>query len=286
MSCSGVVAGSVGCPEKTMAYRLLTRLVAIAVLWPLGGGLPGAQEVPPADAFADEPEAIRVGMGVYRLRCADCHGVDARGVRGPDLTQLWASGRTDEGLFRTITEGVPGTTMRPIDRIRTRDSEIWQVIAYLRSIASPTATHPTGDAARGEQLFQASCSVCHQVNALGGRLGPDLSRIGAARSVESLTQRIRGDFGKQVDPRFAPTRLTTSSGEQMQGVKKNEDLFSVQVMDTGGRIQGFEKETLQALEIANDSVMPVYGPEVLSDAALEDLLSYLVTLRGYDPVVQ
>ena len=269
-----------------MAYRLLIRLLAIAMLWLAGGGLPGAQEVPPADAFADDPEAIRVGMGVYRLRCADCHGVDARGVRGPDLTQLWASGRTDQGLFRTITEGVPGTTMRPIDRIRTRDSEIWQVIAYLRSIASPTATHPTGDAARGEQLFQASCSVCHQVNALGGRLGPDLSRIGAARSVESLAQRIRGDFGKQVDPSFAPTRLTTASGEQMQGVKKNEDLFSVQVMDTGGRIQGFEKETLQALEIANESVMPVYGPEVLSDAALEDLLSYLVTLRGYDPVVQ
>ena len=129
--------------------RALSRALAVAVLWPMVGGVLIAQDVPPAIAFADDPEAIRTGMGVYRLRCADCHGTDARGVRGPDLTQLWASGRTDEGLFRTITEGVPGTTMRPIDRVRTRDSEVWQVIAYLRSIATPAVTQTTGDPARG-----------------------------------------------------------------------------------------------------------------------------------------
>jgi len=266
--------------------RALSRALAVAILWPMVGGVLSAQDVPPATAFADDPEAIRTGMGVYRLRCADCHGTDARGVRGPDLTQLWASGRTDEGLFRTITEGVPGTTMRPIDRVRTRDSEVWQVIAYLRSIATPAVTQTTGDPERGRELFQASCSACHQVDTVGGRLGPDLSRIGMARSVEALARRIRGDFGKQVDPSFAPTTLVAASGERMQGVKKNEDLFSVQVISTDGRIQGFDKETLESLEISTDSVMPVYGPEIISDAALEDLVSYLVTLRGFDATVE
>ena len=28
-------------------------------------------------------EAITAGMGAYRVRCADCHGMDARGIRGP-----------------------------------------------------------------------------------------------------------------------------------------------------------------------------------------------------------
>ena len=176
--------------------------------------------------------------------------------------------------------------MRPIDRIRTRDSEIWQVIAYLRSIATPTSVDLMGDPQRGEQLFQANCSVCHQVNAVGGRLGPDLSRIGAARSVDALIRRIRGDYGKLVDPNFAPTTLTSVTGEHVQGVKKNEDLFSIQVIDMNGRIQGFEKETLDELEVSASSLMPAYGPEVLSDAALEDLVSYLVTLRGFDAAVQ
>ena len=50
------------------------------------------------------PDAIRSGMGLFRGRCADCHGMDARGVRGPDITQVWASGRTDDGLFN-INQG-------------------------------------------------------------------------------------------------------------------------------------------------------------------------------------
>ena len=152
------------------------RFLEVIILGAAWASISGAQDVPSINEFADDPEAIRTGMGVYRLRCADCHGTDARGVRAPGLTELWASGRTDEGIFRTITQGVPGTIMRPIDRIRTRDSEIWQVIAYLRSISAPTTTHPTGNAGRGEEIFQGSCSICHQVNSVGGRLG-QISRV-------------------------------------------------------------------------------------------------------------
>ena len=41
---------------------------------------------------------------------------------------------------------------------------------------------------------------------------------------------------------FAPVTITPRSGPPIQGMKKNEDLFSVQIMDTSERIQGFEKE--------------------------------------------
>jgi putative heme-binding domain-containing protein len=256
-------------------------LSALLAAWPLA-----AQDIAPTTAFAADPEALRVGMGVFRIRCAECHGTDARGVRGPDLTQLWAAGRTDEGIFKTITEGVAGTNMQPIDRLRVRDSEIRQLIAYLRTLAAPSVTRATGDATRGAQLFASTCSVCHQVNAVGGRLGPDLSRIGMARSVESLKRRVRGDYGKLVDPTFAPTTLTAADGERVQGVKKNEDLFSIQVIDMGGRIQGFKKDTLQELNVSTSSLMPAFSSEMLSDDALEDLVTYLVTLRGHDTAVK
>jgi putative heme-binding domain-containing protein len=260
--------------------------LAFALLTALKAGPIAAQDIPATNPSSADAEALRLGMGVFRQRCADCHGTDARGVRGPDLTQLWAAGRTDEGIFKTITEGVPNTNMRPVDRVRTRDSEIRQIIAYLRSIASPTVTKTTGDAARGAQRFAVTCSVCHQVNASGGRVGPDLSRIGGARSVESLKRRIRGDFGKQVDPAFAPTTLTAADGEHFAGVKKNEDLASIQVIDMSGRIQGFRKDTLKDLNVSTTSLMPAFSSEMLSDSALEDLVSYLVTLRGYDAAVK
>ena len=176
-------------------FRSLATAAVLALLCLLASPL-SAQDVSPTVAFVEDPETIRRGMGVFRLRCADCHGTDARGVRGPDLTQLWVRGRTDEGIFRTITDGVSGTTMQPIDRVRTRDSEIRDVIAYLRSLAAPPHRELTGDASRGQEIFETTCSVCHQANAIGGRMGPDLSRIGLARSVDSLERRIRGDYGK------------------------------------------------------------------------------------------
>jgi len=89
-----------------------------------------------------------------------------------------------------------------------------------------------------------------------------------------------------VDPSFAPAAVTAANGERMQGVKKNEDLQSIQLIDAGGRIQGFNKNELQSLEVSAVSLMPTFSPELLSDAALEDLVSYLVTLRGYDAAVQ
>ena len=273
----------------SLTKTLLGRAVAPAVLALLclvTGDPLVAQDVPPTQAFAEDPDAIRTGMGVYRLRCADCHGTDARGVRGPDLTQLWAAGRTDAGIFRTITEGIPGTNMRAIDRVRTRDSEVWQVIAYLKSISTPTLTQTHGNAERGREIFETTCSVCHQVNASGGRLGPDLSRIGIARSVDALRQRIRGDYGKMVDPTYAPTTLTDADGARVQGVARNQDLFSIQVIDAAGRIQGYDKTMLQSLEVSIDSMMPTFSPEMLSDTALEDVLSYLVTLRGHDAAVE
>ena len=69
-------------------------------------------------------------------------------------------------------------------------------------------------------------------------------------------------------------------------MKKNEDLFSVQIMDTGERIQGYEKDKMKAVENGTRSVMPAFGPDRLSDSDLDDVLRYLQTLRGFDPTVR
>ena len=87
-------------------------------------------------------EAIQAGMGQFRVRCADCHGMDATGVRGPDITQVWNSGRTDDGLFQTIRRGVPGSEMPAFVAPRTSDRDLWQMLAYLKTLARPAAGVP------------------------------------------------------------------------------------------------------------------------------------------------
>jgi cytochrome c oxidase cbb3-type subunit III len=253
--------------------------LAIAALILVAAARPDAQEAGRTNPFHDNEDAIRAGMGMYRVRCADCHGMDARGVRGPDLTQVWASGRTDDGLFGTLRNGIPGTEMRPVSE-RTTDDDVWKMLAYLRTLAAPAPSDPpSGDAARGERLFRVHCSSCHRVDGRGGRLGPDLSRVGISRTRASMTRQIRGAV-EGFRAGYAPVVLTTPDGRQIHGVKKNEDLFSVQIMDTRERIQGFLKEDMRQVADGTRSAMPAYDIDQLAEQDLDDLLAYLSTLRG------
>jgi putative heme-binding domain-containing protein len=264
-----------------------TRWVLVAALvCTAAGGRFAAQDAAQKNPLEGNADAIKAGIGAFRQRCGDCHGTDAKGVRGPDITQVWASGRSDAGLFKTIREGVPNTEMPAFPQPRTNDTEVWQILAYLRTLAAPASTDPPrGDAANGEKIFKASCTGCHRVNNAGGRLGPDLSRIGSARSREVLVQRIRrspeGDFRAG----FAPVTITPQNGAPVRGVKKNEDLFSVQIMDTRERIQGYEKDKMKAVQDEITPMMPAFGPDRLSERDLDDVVRYLQTLRGFDPSV-
>ena len=74
--------------------------------------------------------------------------------------------------------------------------------------------------------------------------------------------------------------LVTRDGQKIRGVKKNEDPFSIQIMDMRERIQGYLKSDLEQVIFEKTSVMPEYGPERLSQSDLNDLIGYLSTLRG------
>jgi putative heme-binding domain-containing protein len=249
-----------------------------------GRGSASAGPAPAANNPLDgNAEAILSGRGHYGARCAACHGTDAHGVTGPDLTELWASAGVNDGaLFQTVQRGVPGTEMPGFAAAGAglTEREIWETLAYVRSLAtvSPVA-NTTGDASQGETLFKRNCSNCHIVNGAGGQLGPDLSRIGAARSRAALAAKIRGT-SSSIRAGYEPVTLVTREGERIRGVRKNEDSFSIQVMDMRERIQGYLKANLSSVVHESQSVMPAYGADRINDRALDDVLRYLGTLRG------
>jgi len=268
---------------RAMTWRTLS---AVVVIWTLTGAAMSAQTAPAKNPLEGNPDAILAGMGGYRVRCADCHGTDGRGVRGPDITTVWSTGRSDEGLFKTIRGGVPNTEMPAFPSPRASDRDIWQMLAYLKTLAAPAPTDPPrGNAENGAKVFRTMCVACHKVNGNGGRLGPDLSRIGTGRSREVLMARIRRG-SEDFRTGFEPVTVTTPDGKPIEGVKKNEDLFSVQIMDTRERIQGYEKDKVKGVENGKKSAMPIFGPDRLSDSDLDDLLRYLQTLKGFDPTIK
>jgi cytochrome c oxidase cbb3-type subunit III len=227
-----------------------------------------------------KPDAIQNGGAMFRTRCAGCHGPDARGYLGPDLTGLWASGSADDRIFDIVRRGVPGTEMPPADPQRVPDREIWQILAYVRTLAGTVPPVGTaGNAANGEQIFRANCLGCHMVGGEGGQLGPDLSRIGSGRPRTALANKLRGT-SDVIRSGYEPVTLVTRDGQRIRGVRKNEDEFSIQIMDVRQRVQGYLKANLTDVIEEKQSVMPVYASDRLNDRDLDDLLSYLNTLRG------
>jgi putative heme-binding domain-containing protein len=235
---------------------------------------------PTKNPLEGKADAIQNGGAMFRTRCAGCHGPDARGYLGPDLTGLWASGSTDDRIFDTVRGGVPGTEMPAADSQRVPDRDIWMILAYVRTLAAavpPAAT--TGNAASGAQIFRANCIGCHMVAGEGGQLGPDLSRIGSGRPRSALAAKVRGT-GEMIRAGYEPVTLVTRDGQRIRGVRKNEDEFSIQLMDVRQRLQGYLKANLAEIVEEKQSVMPAYGPDRLGDRDLDDLVSYLTTLRG------
>jgi cytochrome c oxidase cbb3-type subunit III len=234
---------------------------------------------PAANPFEGNALAISNGAAMFRNRCAGCHGPDAHGYLGPDLTSYWSSGGTDARMFDIVRKGIPGTEMIGADPQRVLDRDIWQTLAYIRTLSAVPTAPPTGDAVSGERVFRTNCAGCHRVNGRGGQLGPDLSRIGSARPRAGLSSKIRGS-SDVIRPGYEPVTLVTREGERIRGVRKNEDEFSIQIMDARERLQGYLKSNLTAVTLDKQSLMPVYGPDRLSDRDLDDLLRYLTSLRG------
>jgi putative heme-binding domain-containing protein len=109
----------------------------------------------------------------------------------------------------------------------------------------------------------------------GSPFGPELSNIGAARSAAAIRHSIMEPDAEIVDG-FAGARLKLKSGEAIEGVIRNEDNFSIQVMDREGRLRMPEKEAITALaRLEKKSLMPEKIAAELTPEELQDLLAFL-----------
>jgi putative heme-binding domain-containing protein len=240
-----------------------------------------------------DPAAIKEGASLFRANCSPCHGLNAGGGgRGPSLRSgLWIHGGSDAAIFRTISQGVAGTEM-PANAFE--DSETWALVAYLRSVSAASQTPVAGDSAQGERIFfgKAACAQCHMVKGRGGRLGPDLSRVGAARSAAYLTESIRepdkslslgmsdpnNHYGIPLE--YETVTAVTQQGQRIIGVAKNEDAFSLQLLGQDEKLHLFLKKDLREVLHERRSLMPAYTESRLSNEELQNLLAYLTGLRG------
>jgi cytochrome c oxidase cbb3-type subunit 3 len=246
--------------------------------------------------FAGDAKAAKAGEYEFRINCALCHGLGARGGgRGPDLTRAQKKHtHSDAEMFQVINYGIPGTVMPANGTngqgVGMTEAEIWQIVTYIRSLEVKAAGKTSGDVAQGKKLFygDGNCSLCHMVEGKGGRVGPDLTTVGGARTHEALVESVRNpsrrlawgltEPTKEFAQQYETITAVTAEGKEIKGVALNEDNFSVQVMDSNEQIHLLEKDKLRSFQKSRTSLMPKYDASLLSDKDLEDIVAYLVSV--------
>ncbi len=243
--------------------------------------------------YAGDAKVAKLGEFEFRANCAFCHGLGARGGgRGPDLTRTPKKhGDSDADIFNTINNGVPGTAMPPNGAtqqgVGMTEEELWQVVTYIRSVEKKAST-VSGDANHGRELYygSAACGTCHMFKGKGGRLGPDLTGAGTARSTEYLTESLRKpsrrlaqgiiEAMKEFTEEYETVNVVTNDGTKYQGTLLNEDSFTIQFMDMREKVHSFDKASLKSLQKSRKSLMPAYDEKVLPEKDLQDVLAFLV----------
>ena len=181
-------------------------------------------------------------------------------------------------MFSVIENGIPDTEM-PAHWFPPR--ELRQVTAYVRTLGRVAQQKVEGDLVRGARLYAAKggCTRCHTVNGRGGALGPDLTDVGARRSVPYLKASLL-DPEAAAPEGFLLLHLVTPDGQKITGVRVSEDTFSIQIYDLSGNFRSFfRSELAQVIKQPGKSPMPSYR-DAFTTTELNDVIAYLDSLRG------
>jgi cytochrome c oxidase cbb3-type subunit 3 len=229
-------------------------------------------------AAQNTTDVLEDGKALYRSNCAFCHGLTGGGGRGPALAQgQFVHGSSADEIRRVIVNGVPGTNM---PAFKMEDDELDHLVAFVRAFSGAGVKRPpvAGNAAKGREVYARSgCAGCHRIGIEGSVYGPDLTRIGAARSSEYIKDSVVNPSA-DIPEDFEGVTLVTRDGKRITGIRVNEDTFSVQLRDPSQKFRMYQKNEVREVIHEKKSLMPAFSSLGAED--LQNLLAYLDSLRG------
>lgn len=139
-----------------------------------------------------------------------------------------------------------------------------------------------GDVRRGQAVFNSpktACLSCHTIGYLGGKIGPDLTRIGQIRSERDLLEAIlfpSASFARG----YEPVVVTTASGAIHGGVLRSDLTDTVVLVNGAGEEIRILRREIVDMQPGTVSVMPPGLDTQLSRQELTDLLAFLKATRS------
>jgi putative heme-binding domain-containing protein len=154
-------------------------------------------------------------------------------------------GRNEPDLVLAITRG------SGLDEGEVSLSE-----AELKQLVGDVQTK--GDAGRGEAVYRRkdlSCVSCHSIGGAGGKVGPDMTSIGASAQVDYLIESVWFP-NKKIKEGFHAVTVETKDNEEYSGVLVRESNEQIILRDATGREITVAKNNVADRRIGTLSLMP------------------------------
>jgi putative heme-binding domain-containing protein len=162
------------------------------------------------------------------------------------------------------------------------DAEVTLTAAEIQQIASSVAAQ--GDAARGEKVFrrpELGCVTCHAIGGVGGKVGPDLTSIGASAPVDYLVESLFYP-NRKIKEGYHALMLETQDGQELSGVLMREDNERLVIRDVSNREVALAKNNVKNRTMGG-SLMPSGLIDNLASQERIDLFRFLTELGKPGP---
>jgi putative membrane-bound dehydrogenase-like protein len=180
---------------------------------------------------------------------------------------------------RKVLSGYPEEIRTQADPVvRKLEVDTAQMKARLDSMATVLEK---GDPKAGREVFlgkKAGCTACHTVAGQGGKVGPDLSKIGSIRAGRDLLEAIvfpSATFARG----FEPFLIRTKGGVIYDGLIARETPDAIYLFTSERVEKRIPRTSIDVIQQSKVSIMPQGLDNQISRDELRDLIAFLSSLR-------
>jgi putative membrane-bound dehydrogenase-like protein len=165
---------------------------------------------------------------------------------------------------------VAGLTERLSQSIARQREQLTQMAPLLNG----------GDTERGEKVFfeKGQCLTCHRIWENGGRVGPDLTKLGAIRSGRDILESILVP-SSTIAQGYETLVVTTRDGETYVGIRVGAEDGPVRLRLASGSEVAVSRSDIDRIDRSKVSLMPEGLLNSLPQVEVRDLLAFLQHLK-------